>query len=64
MICWYNRRNFGSKTGGRGVYHVVIRISDFGLNQRDVYQGGGICYERDGTLDNNKGLRIVFKLLY
>ena len=62
MICWYSRLHYCHKTGG-GVYHVVIRISYFGPNQRDVDQGG-ICYERDGTLDINKGYRIAFKLLY
>ena len=45
------------------VYHVVIRISYLGSNQRDVDQGG-LCYERDGTLDINKGYLIAFKLLY
>ena len=63
VICWYNRPNFGPKTGVGGVYHVVIGISDFGPNQRGVYQGG-VWYERDGTCDNNNGHRLVFKLSY
>ena len=38
MICWFNRPNFGPETGGRAVYHVVVGVSDFGPNQRGVYQ--------------------------
>ena len=40
VICWFNRPNFGHETGGMGgVYHVVVGVSDFGPNQRGVYQG-------------------------
>ena len=41
MIFRYNRQNLGPKQRG-DVYHVVIRISDFGPKQ------GGVWYERDG----------------
>ena len=37
---WYNRQNFGPKTG-EGVYHVVIEISDFGPKQGMFIRWGG-----------------------
>ena len=46
---WYNRQNFGPKTG-EGVYHVVIEISDFGPKQGMFIRWGGVGSMKGTTI--------------